>query len=169
MKLLKILFLFIFISCSNDKTQDYFKDYPITPLPFTDVKIEDYFWKKRLEINEKVTLPTTFKKSEETGRISNFAKAGGLEEGEFQGIFFNDSDVFKIVEGASYSLRVNPNPKLKKYLDDVITKIASAQEEDGYLYTNRTINPKKAADGAFNKRWTGLEIFHELYLSLIHI
>ena len=163
MKLLKILFLFIFISCSNDKTQDYFKDYPITPLPFTDVKIEDYFWKKRLEINEKVTLPTTFKKSEETGRISNFAKAGGLEEGEFQGIFFNDSDVFKIVEGASYSLRVNPNPKLKKYLDDVITKIASAQEEDGYLYTNRTINPKKAADGAFNKRWTGLEIFHELY------
>ena len=163
MKFLKILFLFILFSCTNNKTEDYFKDYPITPISFTDVIIEDDFWKKRLEINEKVTIPATFKKSEETGRISNFAKAGGLEEGDFQGIFFDDSDVFKIVEGASYSLRVNPDTKLKKYLDDVIHKIASAQEEDGYLYTNRTINPEKAADGANNIRWTNLEIFHELY------
>ena len=107
--------------------------------------------------------PATLKKSEETGRISNFARAGELEEGEFQGIFFDDSDVFKIVEGASYSLRVNSNPDLKKHLDEVIHKIASAQEDDGYLYTNRTINPQKAADGAGKVRWTGLEIFHELY------
>ena len=163
-KFLVLILLLVTLGCvKSDKPQDYFKDYPITPISFTNVTIEDDFWKKRLEINEKVTIPATLKKSEETGRISNFAKAGGLEEGEFQGIFFDDSDVFKIVEGASYSLRVNSNPDLKKHLDEVIHKIASAQEDDGYLYTNRTINPQKAADGAGKVRWTGLEIFHELY------
>ena len=60
-------------------------------------------------------------------------------------------------------MRVNSNPDLKKHLDEVIHKIASAQEDDGYLYTNRTSNPQKAADGAGKVRWTGLEIFHELY------
>ena len=138
-------------------------DYPITPVPFTKVKIIDNFWQPRLETNRKVTVPYTFQKSVETGRIRNFAIAGGLEEGEFEGIFFNDSDVFKIIEGASYSLQVNPDPELKKYLDDVIFKIAAAQEEDGYLYTNRTINPSKAADKGGEKRWTNLRVFHELY------
>jgi len=138
-------------------------DYPITPVPFTDVKIIDNFWKPRLETNREVTVPYTFDKSVETGRIRNFEIAGGLEKGEFEGIFFNDSDVFKIIEGASYSLQVNPDPELKKYLDDVIFKIAGAQEEDGYLYTNRTIDPSKAADKGGEKRWTNLKTFHELY------
>ncbi len=138
-------------------------DYPIAPVPFTSVHIEDNFWQPRLETNREVTVPYTFQKSEETGRISNFAKAGGLEEGEFEGIYFNDSDVFKIIEGASYSLQVNPDPELKAYLDEVIAKIAAAQEPDGYLYTNRTINPEKAADGGGEKRWTNLRVHHELY------
>lgn len=138
-------------------------DYPITPVPFTEVKILDNFWQPRLETNREVTVPYTFDKSVETGRIRNFEIAGGLEDGEFEGIFFNDSDVFKIIEGASYSLQVNPDPELKKYLDDVISKIAAAQEEDGYLYTNRTIDPSKAADKGGEKRWTNLKVFHELY------
>lgn len=138
-------------------------DYPIAPVPFTSVHIEDDFWQPRLEINREVTVPYTFQKSEETGRISNFAKAGGLEEGEFEGIYFNDSDVFKIIEGASYSLQVDPDPELKAYLDEVIAKIAAAQEPDGYLYTNRTINPEKAADGGGENRWTNLRVHHELY------
>ncbi len=138
-------------------------DYPIAPVPFTSVHIEDNFWQQRLQTNREVTVPYTFRKSEETGRISNFAKAGGLEEGEFEGIYFNDSDVFKIIEGASYSLQVDPDPELKKYLDDVIAKIAAAQEPDGYLYTNRTINPAKAADGGGEERWTNLRVHHELY------
>ena len=138
-------------------------DYPITPVPFTEVNIMDNFWQPRLETNREVTVPYTFQKSEETGRISNFSKAAGLEEGEFEGIFFNDSDVFKIIEGASYSLQVNPDPELKKYLDEVIAKIVAAQEVDGYLYTNRTINPTKAADKGGEKRWANLRVFHELY------
>ncbi|MEL6250696.1 MAG: glycoside hydrolase family 127 protein [Bacteroidota bacterium] len=138
-------------------------DYPIQPIAFTDVQINDNFWAPRIETNRKVTIPYNFKKSEETGRIRNFAIAGDLEEGEFEGIFFNDSDVFKIIEGAAYSLMVHEDPELDQYLDDLIYKIAAAQEEDGYLYTNRTIDPSKAADGGGAKRWTSLGIHHELY------
>ena len=139
------------------------KDYPIKPVAFTRVDINDDFWAPRLETNRKVTIPYNFKKCEETGRIRNFAIAAGLEEGEFEGIYFNDSDVFKVIEGASYSLQVYHDPQLKDYLDDLIIKIAAAQEEDGYLYTNRTIDPSKAADGGGEKRWTNLKVHHELY------
>ncbi len=138
-------------------------DYPIQPVPFTSVSIQDNFWSPRIETNRKVTIPYNFQKCEETGRLSNFAIAGGLEEGEFEGIYFNDSDVFKVIEGASYSLQVHEDPKLKLFLDDLIAKIAAAQEDDGYLYTNRTIDPSKAADGGGEKRWTNLKTFHELY------
>ena len=139
------------------------RDYPITPAPFTQVAIHDDFWQPRLETNREVTIPYTFEKSEATGRINNFERAGGLEEGEFEGIFFNDSDVFKIIEGASYSLQVHPDEELNQYLDELIAKIAAAQEDDGYLYTNRTINPVQAADSAGTKRWTNLKTYHELY------
>ena len=138
-------------------------DYPITPVPFTQVAISDDFWQPRLETNREVTIPYTFEKSEATGRINNFERAGGLEEGAFEGIYFNDSDVFKIIEGASYSLRVHSDEELNQYLDELITKIAAAQEDDGYLYTNRTINPVQAADSAGTERWTNLEMYHELY------
>ncbi|MGI9547823.1 MAG: beta-L-arabinofuranosidase domain-containing protein, partial [Flavobacteriaceae bacterium] len=106
-------------------------DYPIQPVPFTSVQIQDDFWTPRLETNRQVTLPYNFKKCEETGRLRNFAIAGGLEEGEFEGIYFNDSDVFKVIEGASYSLQVHDDPELKSFLDDLIAKIAAAQEADG--------------------------------------
>src|SRR4030067_2500985 len=113
----------------------------LAAVPFTEVSFADEFWTPRLETNRKVTLPYDFKKCEETGRIDNFAKAGGLMEGKFQGIRFDDSDVFKVIEGAAYSLRLHPDPELDKYLDNLITKIAAAQEDDGYLYTCRTIDP----------------------------
>ncbi|MEM6630361.1 MAG: glycoside hydrolase family 127 protein [Bacteroidota bacterium] len=138
-------------------------DYPIQPVTFTQVQINDAFWAPRLETNRMVTIPYTFKKCEETGRIRNFAIAGGWESGAFEGIFFNDSDVFKVIEGASYSLQVHADPELKAYLDTLIAKIAAAQEEDGYLYTNRTIDPSKAADGGGEERWTNLRVHHELY------
>ena len=138
-------------------------DYPIHPVPFTAVHINDGFWSPRLETNRRVTIPYNFEKCEETGRIKNFAIAGKLEKGEFEGIFFNDSDVYKVIEGASYSLQLHDDPQLKAYLDDLIAKIAAAQEADGYLYTNRTINPDKAADGGGTKRWTNLQTYHELY------
>ena len=146
-------------SCGKEQVRDF----PIQPVPFTQVAIGAGLWADRIEINRTVTIPYDFEKCEETGRISNFAKAGGLEEGEFEGIYYNDSDVFKVVEGASYSLSIHPDPKLESYLDDLIKKFAAAQEDDGYLYTNRTINPEKAADGGGEKRWTNLKDHHELY------
>jgi len=139
------------------------QDYPIKPVAFTQVNIIDDFWAPRLETNRKVTIPYNFEKCEETGRIRNFAIAGGLEEGEHEGRYYNDSDVFKVIEGASYSLQVNDDPELKAYLDDLIAKIAAAQEEDGYLYTDRTIDPSNAADGGGEARWTNLKVHHELY------
>ena len=158
----KFMILIIMITITKISAQRV-KDYPFAPVPFTKVSINDKFWGPRIFTNKKVTIPDTFEKSEETGRIKNFAIAGGLEEGEFQGIYYDDSDVFKIIEGASYSLNVNPDPKLKEYVDSVITKIAAAQEEDGYLYTNRTINPSKVQKGAGKKRWSHLIHNHELY------
>jgi DUF1680 family protein len=168
------IILLITIGIAHTKAQSI-KDYPFSPIPFTSVSINDEFWGPRIKTNREVTIPDTFKKSEETGRIKNFAVAGGLEKGEFEGIFYNDSDVFKIIEGASYSLNVNPDPKLKKYVDSVIFKIAAAQEEDGYLYTNRTIDPSSVhKDGipgedlsyqmlTGKERWSYLIHNHELY------
>lgn len=138
-------------------------DYPIRPAPFTQVSFTDIFWMPRLETNRAVTLPHNFKKCEETGRIDNFAKAGGLMPGEFEGIFFNDSDVFKVVEGAAYCLSLHPDPALDAYLDDLIAKFAAAQEPDGYLYTSRTINPENPQPGSGKERWSHLQHSHELY------
>ena len=139
-------------------------DYPITPAPFTAVCFTDRFWLPRLETNRQVTIPYDFEKCEETGRIDNFAKAAGLMEGPHEGIFFNDSDVFKVVEGAAYSLSLHPDPELEGYLDDLIKKIAGAQENDGYLYTARTIDPE-AVDSEQEglERWSNLRVSHELY------
>lgn len=165
-----IILLFLISSCKEKKIETKIVetsatqlDYPIQPVPFTSVTIKDNFWSPRLETNRKVTIPYNFQKCKETGRLRNFAIAGGLEEGDFEGIFFNDSDVFKVIEGASYSLQVHSDPQLESFLDELIAKIAAAQEKDGYLYTNRTINPEKAADGAGEKRWTNLQTYHELY------
>ncbi|MCJ7777688.1 MAG: glycoside hydrolase family 127 protein, partial [Sedimentisphaerales bacterium] len=140
-------------------------DYPVQPIPFTDVKVTDDFWAHRIEINRKVTIPHTFKKCEETGRIDNFAIAGGLMKGEHRGSFpFDDTDPYKILEGASYSLSVHPNAKLKKYLDELIVKIAAAQEDDGYLYTCRTNNSKKLTNWSGKERWSNEQLnSHELY------
>jgi DUF1680 family protein len=159
-KVVKIMVvMLIIVSCGKESR----KDYPIQPVQFTDVSFTDRFWSPRLETNRKVSIPYDFKKCEETGRIDNFAKAGGLMEGEFIGIRYNDSDVYKVIEGASYSLSIFPNPELEKYLDDLIAKIAAAQEDDGYLYTTRTIDPGNPARSAGDTRWSYLLSSHELY------
>jgi hypothetical protein len=151
------------------ETKDYAAEayYPVQPVPFTNVKIADEFWSPRLETNRTVTIPYDFKKCEETHRIRNFEVAAGLTEAPFEGIRFNDSDVFKVIEGASYSLHLHPDPELEAYLDEVIAKIATAQEEDGYLFTTRTIaekhGPENLAEGAGETRWSYLKQSHELY------
>ncbi len=138
-------------------------DYPIQSAPFTQVAVDDSFWAPRINTAIKVTIPYDFQKCEETGRIDNFAKAGGRMEGAHEGIFFNDSDVFKVVEGAAYALQIAPNAQLETYLDDLIDKFAAAQEADGYLYTARTIDPANAPEPCGPERWSNLRINHELY------
>ncbi len=139
------------------------QDYPITPVPFTDVEIVDAFWLPRMETNREITIPYALQMSEETGRISNFAKAAGLEEGKPEGYYFNDSDVFKIIEGAAYSLALFPDPELEKTVDGIIAQIAAAQEDDGYLYTARTaMQPDKMPPGG-EERWSDIAHGHELY------
>ena len=128
----------------------------LNAVPFTQVKLTDNFWAPRIEINRTVTLPQCFHQCEITNRIRNFEIAGGLKEGKFDGIYFNDSDVYKVVEGASYSLWVHHDPELDKYLDDLIAKFALAQQKDGYLNTYFTLVEP-------DKRWTNLPVMHELY------
>lgn len=138
-------------------------DYPFQPVPFTAVRVEDAFWSPRMETNRLTTVWYDFKKCEETGRIDNFAKAGKLMTGEFRGTPFDDSDVFKVIEGAAYTLALHPDAKLDKYLDDLIAKIAAAQEPDGYLYTARTIDPNSRVEFFGPTRWSKLAGSHELY------
>ncbi len=140
------------------------KDYPFQPVPFTDVKITDSFWAPRMETNRAVTIPHAFEKCQETGRIDNFAVAGGLKEGEQCGIYpFDDTDIYKTLEGASYALMVHPDPDLDAYLDELIALIAAAQEEDGYLYTARTNDAEKLKNWFGEERWERLRGSHELY------
>ena len=156
--------LLLTLACQNpsESNQSIQKDYPILPVLFSEVQINAGFWQSRLFTNQEVTIPYDFQKCEETGRIDNFAIAGGLKEGEFQWKRYNDSDVFKVIEGAAYSLTIQPDPELDAYLDTLIMKIAAAQEDDGYLYTTRTINPENPKD-ARPERWSDLYRDHELY------
>jgi DUF1680 family protein len=128
----------------------------LSAVPFTEVKVQDEFWAPRLRTNREKSLPHTFQWCEKTGRLSNFAKAAGLVKGEFQGIYFNDSDVYKVLEGASYALADQPDPALEKTVDEVIAKIAAAQQPDGYLDTYYTLKEP-------GKKWTNLKDRHELY------
>ncbi len=138
-------------------------DYPIQPVDFASVKLTDDFWAPRLEINRTVTIPYLFKMNEESGRVDNFRIAAGLKTGKHTGKRYNDSDIFKAMEGAAYSLRLHPDPGLKAKLDELIGVIAKAQEPDGYIFTTRKIDPKNPAPGSGRERWSNLRVSHELY------
>ena len=116
--------------------------YPYSPAALNDVKVTGGFWLPRVETNRLVTVKTDFRKCEETGRIANFEKAARREKGGFKGVPWDDSDVYKVIEGAAYTLAQHPDAELDRYLDKLIAKIAGAQEPDGYLYTARTLGHK---------------------------
>ncbi len=151
--------------CANEPGRQIAQtDYPYAPVAFTEVKLSDSFWAPRIETNRKITIPYAFGKCEETGRIDNFAIAAGLKEGEHKGSFpFDDTDPYKILEGASYCLSVAPDPKLDAYLDNLISLIAAAQEDDGYLFTCRTNHCERLKNWFGDARWEKLEGSHELY------
>jgi uncharacterized protein len=160
-----ILLGILFLLAQTGHSQELISGaYPFQPVPFNHVKIDDQFWAPRIETNRIVTIPYDFKKCEETGRINNFAVAAGVKQGKFIGMPYDDSDVYKVIEGASYSLQQYYDPKLDAYLDSIIGLIAGAQEEDGYLYTNRSIDPQTINNPlAGEQRWSNLKVSHELY------
>ncbi|MFQ7114218.1 beta-L-arabinofuranosidase domain-containing protein, partial [Hallella bergensis] len=143
--------------------------YPITPVPFTAVKVaSNSFWGQRLETSRQVTVPLAFSKCESEGRYKNFERAAhpsdSYDVSKLMGLSFDDTDPYKTIEGASYILQTYPDKKLKQYIDSVLDIIGSAQESDGYLYTARTQNPKKPHHWAGDKRWSKVEdLSHELY------
>ena len=151
------------LSGQAQKTQSH--GYPIDPVPFTSVKVSDAFWGQRLQASRDVTIPLAFSKCEETGRYENFVKAANpSDEYEVGGLAFDDTDVYKTIEGASYLLQTYPDKKLMKYIDSVLVIVAAAQEPDGYLYTSRTMNPKHPHEWAGTKRWELVEdLSHEFY------
>ena len=139
--------------------------YPIDPVPFTSVKVTDNFWGQRLQASREVTIPLAFSKCEETGRYENFVKAAHPSDTyKVEGFSFDDTDVYKTIEGASYSLQTYPDKKLQKYIDSILVIVAGAQEPDGYLYTARTMNPKHPHNWAGKERWVAVEnLSHEFY------
>ena len=153
--------------------------YPYTQVPFTSVKITpNTFWGDRIQAAREVTIPLAFSKCESEHRYKNFEMAAytlqhpghpGLKTPEwdvakFMGFSFDDTDVYKTIEGASYVLQTYPDAKLKAYIDSVLDVVAAAQESDGYLYTARTINPEHPHGWAANRRWAAEEhASHELY------
>ena len=141
-------------------------DYKIRPVPFKAVGLDETsFWAPRMEILRETTIWHCFDQCEKTGRINNFAKAGGLLDGFFEGLRFNDSDVYKVVEGASYVLAKHQDPKLNGYLDELIAKFAAAQQKDGYLYTTMIVqhDPDRPVKGVGKERWLHERESHELY------
>jgi len=139
--------------------------YPIDPVPFTSVQVTDGFWRQRLDAARDVTVPLAFAKCEESGRYRNFELAAHPSDTTHVGGFsFDDTDVYKTIEGASYLLQTYPNPAMERYIDSVLVIVAAAQEPDGYLYTARTMNPAHPHEWAGSKRWEAVEnLSHEFY------
>ncbi len=162
---------FLFLSCSPGKKQERFSaagKYLITPVELKDVKLTDRFWLPVIRRVQEKTIPYALKKCEDEGRLDNFLIAGGEMEGSVKGKMpFDDTDVYKIIEGASMTLISAPNPELEKQIDNIISIIGTGQEADGYLTTWRTINPQKPpapwVKVVEGKRWESLEASHELY------
>ncbi|MBS7618163.1 glycoside hydrolase family 127 protein, partial [Candidatus Bathyarchaeota archaeon] len=128
----------------------------LKPVSVDSVKLKDGFWAPRIKTLIEVTLPTQYELLEETGRIDNFRRTAGKMETEFKGLFFNDSDVYKWVEAASYALAYDGDSRIERIVNSVITDIVDAQDPDGYLNTYFTFERRA-------QRWTNLRDMHELY------
>jgi DUF1680 family protein len=140
------------------------KDYSFQPVPFTSVRLTDNFWLPRLKTNQTVTIPASFERCDKTGRVKNFEMAAA-RSGKFCTTYpFDDTDIYKTIEGASFSLSLFPDKLLEIYIDSLIVKIGKAQEPDGYLYTARTIDPAHPHMWSGSERWMKeRELSHELY------
>lgn len=161
---MKQLFLGLAICIIASQAIAQKKDYPISAVPFTSVTLTDTFWLPRIQTNHTVTIPASFERCKTTGRIKNFEMAAA-KTGKFCTVYpFDDTDIYKTIEGASFSLSLIPDKKLDLYMDSLIEIVRRAQEPDGYLYTARTINPSQVHPWLGKERWEKeREHSHELY------
>jgi DUF1680 family protein len=128
----------------------------LRPLPLTAVTLDDEFWAPRRRLNRQVTIPSQYRHCEATGRIDNFRRAAGQVDLPFQGRYYNDSDVYKWLEGVAWTLATDADSALAEMADAVIDAISAAQRADGYL--NTYFSRERATE-----RWTNLRDMHELY------
>lgn len=165
----RIIFAYNFLAVctlfSVEKIIAQNRDYPIQPVTFNRVHVHDDFWAPRIAINVDITIPYVLQKCRETGRVDNFLKAAGKKPAtNITEYPFDDTDVYKVIEGVSYALQVKPNPSLERSIDTLIGIIGEAQEQDGYLYTFRTMKPEKLHPWISLKRWENdPKLSHELY------
>ena len=128
----------------------------IEPVNFSQVAIEDNFWKPRIYTVSTVTIPVCIDQTEvKTARIRNFEKVAAKKGEKHEGIYYDDSDVYKALEAMAYSLKNHPDAQLEKKADEWIGKIAAAQLPDGYLNTYYSLT-------GLDKRWTNMD-YHEDY------
>lgn len=177
MKYYKFIFILaitvLLFNCKTDKKDvvevtEPKTGYQLEPVDIQNVKVTDEFWLPIIKRVQEKTIEYAIAKCEEEGRLDNFLMAGGKMEGEVKGEMpFDDTDVYKIIEGASNSLISAPNKELETVLDSLVSIIKVGQEADGYLTTWRTINPAKPpapwVKTPKGERWDGLFMSHELY------
>jgi DUF1680 family protein len=167
--LLLLFGIYSFLSCN--KAEDKYADYPIQQIGLNQVELTDAFWLPKIQTVQKKTIQYAFDKCDTEGRFENFITAGKVikgEKGKTRGKMpFDDTDVYKTIEGAAYSLVSSPDAELDRYLDSIISIVATGQEPDGYLTTWRTIDPMNPPAGWVRpgERWTDLGSSHELYNS----
>ncbi|MFZ7132906.1 MAG: glycoside hydrolase family 127 protein [Eubacteriales bacterium] len=170
LSIFSLIILFLVFGCSTSKQEEILlaNHYPISGVSFNEVKISDNFWLPKIETNRTSTIPASFEKCEEMGRLDNFLIAGGKMDGDVKGEMpFDDTDIYKIIEGASYSMSTIPDSRLDAYVDSLIEIISIGQEEDGYLTTYKTIDTTKSPASWCppGGRWQNLDCSHELYNS----
>ena len=168
MKILLLPAALLGICIDAYRVQAQVRDYAIQPVVFTNVHLNDQFWRPKIEVNANITIPYILRMCREHGRIDNFKKAAGLEDAgdRLTDFPFDDTDLYKLIEGASYSLQAAYNPVLDRQLDTLIGIIGKAQEKDGYLYTFRTAKVAHPHEWIGSKRWEKEEeLSHELYNS----
>jgi DUF1680 family protein len=165
------LLALLVVGCAAPRTDEAASDLPpgpdewrILPVALDRVHVDDEFWAPRMRRNQDVTIPHIIRMNEENARHDNFRRAAGVLDGPFEGYRFNDTDVYKVVEAASYSLVQNYDAGLDAQLDELIEMIAAAQEDDGYLFPAWSADPENPAPGVGTERWAYVHgNSHELY------
>lgn len=120
----------------------------LTPVSFEKVNLSDQFWSNRMRIQKETLVPVAFERTQEA--VEDLRRTAAILNGEESPLptssRFNTSDLYKVIEGAAYLLKMERDPALEKQIDDITVIIGAAQEEDGYLYPAHTSGSYQYAD-----------------------